>query len=645
MHRVRSSKTSDLIKISISDTGRDKRTGVLIRGESHSGVIGDDDNVGSLANVIRKDLIDNKIDSVLGGKNTAGNDIGFSSEESDGDGISLYQGAGENSSAIESSGSWTLNFTRNGKDNSDSPAIDWQFDPGDFKVEGGDAVVRFYGCLHASICDPDPDNAGDTDKDDDIKLLSDYLTVDEDRSNGEASGNTAPWLRVNASVPTNKKYYSRNLLPDERSRELGWSEEYWTCADDANSKKVSPTKERIGDPAKDSWQCGYTSATSPGTAANKTDSPTNVVYTSSEKDKNTALMVEATGGAGAVNLVLKEAERFNGRYVGYLRLTDQDGIGEANDAANPGSWGRKFGHGDQKVDLDSKGNLTADSAAVVKVRGGLVTITYRDSDGTDQKFVVQIDTQAPTIEVSAPANGSSSDDQSPDFSGTIQDSGSGLVDESFRLVIDNKVDNTDGGPNSDFALDPYAPNADDVGGSGTDGLGRITHIGQYSGYKKGKDGDKDRTRTLGVRDASKLYYLGDDSCDRQDVCHIESDAYDDGAARGTFDESISLDLRDGNEEAVIRDKEYMIDFQAFVMDMAGNIGFSDSDAANPRFINALGEEKDADRGINGKKGMNHNVLGYYSAHVIKLDEKDPVIKEASYPDWLLRSELERQACS
>ena len=123
--------------------------------------------------------------------------------------------------------------------------------------------------------------------------------------------------------------------------------------------------------------------------------------------------------------------------------------------------------------------------------------------------------------------------------------------------------------------------------------------------------------------ASDLYDLGDDQCrDTKVDCYIESEAYDDGATRGTFDDSLRLDLWDGTDDFTVRDREFEIDFQAFVMDMAGNIGFSDSDPTNPRYINALGEAKAADRDPMGKK---HNVLGYYSAHIINLDEKDPVI--------------------
>ena len=76
------------------------------------------------------------------------------------------------SSSIGSSGNHTLNFTRG--------ASTEDFHPGDFKVDDG-AIVRFYGCLTdgttATAC-----TGGDA-----RKNLKEYLTVDEDASNGEAS--------------------------------------------------------------------------------------------------------------------------------------------------------------------------------------------------------------------------------------------------------------------------------------------------------------------------------------------------------------------------------------------------------------------------------------------------------------------------
>ena len=56
------------------------------------------------------------------------------------------------------------------------------------------------------------------------------------------------------------------------------------------------------------------------------------------------------------------------------------------------------------------------------------------------------------------------------------------------------------------------------------------------------------------------------------------------------------------------------------MDMAGNIGYSDSEPSAPRIINNLGEPEGDQRGDDPP-----NVFGYYSAHILLLDEKDPVV--------------------
>ena len=280
---------------------------------------------------------------------------------------------------------------------------------------------------------------------------------------------------------------------------------------------------------------------------------------------------------------------------------------------DPMDWGLVTMDADgTMVDADT-GDLTEASAAVLGVESGPITISYRDTDGKKQTLRIEIDTQPPAINVAAPAHGSSSSDQSPDFSGTIEDTDSGLVDRSFRLVIDNQIDGE--GKNADFVLSETpvsAPDAEEVKGTGSDGTGVVSHGGQYTGYATDTD------HTVGITAASDLYNLMDDSCSNQNLCHILAESYDDGANRGEFDDAIRLDLRDGSQDAEIRDMEYEIDFQAFVMDMAGNIGFSDSDPANPRFINDLGTKAD-------DRNREPNVLGYYSAHVITLDEKDPEI--------------------
>ena len=608
---------SDLLKISIKDADRDVRKGVLIRGESFDDdteILGDADTAGTLAKLIQDDL--GKLDYP---KDTSG-DIKFGSEDAltggdageFDDGILITVRAGTAQSSITSSGSATLNFTRtasSGPGDSDGTGTagnePWMFDPGDFDVDD-DAVVRFYGCLDrtgggAGTCEADGNDgtAGNADDEPFIKFSTSTIAVDEDASNGSNYGNTAPWLAVNASVPAGANLLIAAIYYRTSDQENLIGEQTYRECSDGKAPTGSDT----------TWAC-----TSPATLSTNDDAH-DVKYTDNEKKKNTPLMVQATADGNLtdrhVNLALRETKRFSGVYQGYVRLTDANGDGSTtrSSGTGPDNWGRIVVDG---VADDPSTTADETAEAVLAVQSGPVIIEYRDSGGTKQTLRIEIDKVAPTINVTSPANGSSSDDQSPDFTGTIEDVDSGLVDKSFRLVVDNNVDDDGNNANTDWVLDLKAPSGSEVTGSDNG----ITSLDEYSGY-----GTTDPTLFGVVDKASVLYDLGDDSCDNQDLCHIFAEEYDDGDNRGTFDDDIRLDLWDGTDDVETRDKEYKVDFQAFVMDMAGNIGFSDSDASNPRYINELGKKK-ADR-----KNI-PNVLGYYSGHVVTLDEKDPDIIEA-----------------
>ena len=152
------------------------------------------------------------------------------------------------------------------------------------------------------------------------------------------------------------------------------------------------------------------------------------------------------------------------------------------------------------------------------------------------------------------------------------------------MVVDNKIDGTDdGATNADFALEGKVPDARNVVVSAdarTPGI--VSHASDYSGYSPAAP-------VVGVAWPDMMYNLGRESCSNQPVCHIKADRHDDGANTATFSDSIRLNLQDGTKgPAETRDREYQVDFQAFAMDRAGNIGFSDSDSSNPRFIRDLG---------------------------------------------------------
>ncbi len=89
--------------------------------------------------------------------------------------------------------------------------------------------------------------------------------------------------------------------------------------------------------------------------------------------------------------------------------------------------------------------------------------------------------------------------------------------------------------------------------------------------------------------------------------------YLDGADIGEFDSVVRIDFPvEGN------DYNHTIDIQAVVLDRAGNYGFSDSENSAPTFIHDFGTVK-KDRDDDDK----HNVLGWYSRHVYRLDDVDP----------------------
>ena len=82
------------------------------------------------------------------------------------------------------------------------------------------------------------------------------------------------------------------------------------------------------------WTCDNptTDAVEVRPASTQND-PDDVVYTEDEIDDNDALVVRAKsdGDEQSVNLYLSETGRFDGRYVGMLRLTDSNGDGSADE--------------------------------------------------------------------------------------------------------------------------------------------------------------------------------------------------------------------------------------------------------------------------------------------------------------------------
>lgn len=119
-------------------------------------------------------------------------------------------------------------------------------------------------------------------------------------------------------------------------------------------------------------------------------------------------------------LWLEEVNRSGGRFEGYVRLTDQNGGGVGNDGL---------------AQADATGPDAA-GAAVIRVASGPLTIQFVDSSGATRLASVQIDTSAPVPSVTAPAHNSATINQTPVFSGSVNEAGSGLDISEIDLVID-----------------------------------------------------------------------------------------------------------------------------------------------------------------------------------------------------------------
>ena len=137
--------------------------------------------------------------------------------------------------------------------------------------------------------------------------------------------------------------------------------------------------------------------------------------------------------------------------------------------------------------------------------------------------------------------------------------------------------------------------------------------GHYAGYS-------DDRATFGIIRSNEVY-LPTENEDGADFYKAPTaEDYEDGDDSGIFDTVVRIDFPppDGTDNRY----NNTIDIQAVVLDIAGNYGFSDSQASDPTFIHDYGTKvgpKPEDRDGYGV----HNVLGWYSRHQYRLDDVDP----------------------
>ena len=258
---------SDLLKISIFDPGRDRRTGVLVRGDGHDEITGDLAEIKSL--LVDRGLIesDETIDFEAGTRLTV---------------------RGSTIATIETSGSHTLNFTGSSS----------------YKPMDVDGNIRFFGCITA---DASCVATGLSD-------ISSSVPVDEDRTSGSIDPDIAPWMAVNPGIPANADMVIYAVYYETSGREVMIGDStYYYCG----SSSDIPDRDR-----SDVWRCGNSQARERNTTSD-------VEFTSREIDGNDELTVRVSsdGDESSVSLYLTETGLFTGRYEGYVRLTDSNGDG------------------------------------------------------------------------------------------------------------------------------------------------------------------------------------------------------------------------------------------------------------------------------------------------------------------------------
>ena len=587
-------KNSDLIKIIIEDEGRDKRTGVLYATNATDG------------DVVFADWQD----SILG--KTKETEITVTS------GPTFTAGGPGDNGGLRTSGEFTFRLTGTGS--TANPLA-------------RDGNVYWFG-YRKSVADNTPIGGR-------IAFSSNIIDLDEDKSRGDDG---VPWFSAAVSVAEGE-YIDVQYI-------------YYQSSDQEILKGGVKYVTVMGDPDDEALATWKAEADPPGSRDSDTDNiddlddetanqPTDPDYTSDERRDNDALVVEARadGDTESVNLLLQETDKFSGKYSGFLRLTDSDGDGSEKCGATDANDNRlrKLNWGRVVCDATSH---EMDGAAVLGVEGGPVKIRYRDSDGDTQEVEILIDTGAPTIQIISPEHKSSGRDDSPIVEGSFADGESGLREDSFRIYGDNTDDREEDGEDKKDALvfdlgvrdtdstdtgiqgDPDNPERGVVGpdpeNEGQPGFGtpdendKVELRGHYGGYYDSEYPSDERQpgdlETFGIIPASEIYFDNDRITTQagDEVKQAGADDFEDGDKSGTFDSTIRFDYKTGTDKY-----NNSVDIQAVVMDVAGNIGFSDSDPSAPTFIHDFGTDK------KDRKADKHNVIGWYSRHIYHLDEENP----------------------
>jgi hypothetical protein len=205
--------------------------------------------------------------------------------------------------------------------------------------------------------------------------------------------------------------------------------------------------------------------------------------------------------------------------------------------------------------IEANSAAAGDALALIKVNNGPVTIEYADGT-TIRTATVLIDTSAPAVTLTGPAHNAATQNRLPAFSGSVSETGAGLK------LVQQVVSSVNTGPAGSFAL--AIDRVDDA----ADAAKILSPAGAIQGT-----GNAAEAVSLGtVADAQATLAF-------------------------TYTPLTAL------PNTTIAVPDHKVDWQVRVSDLAGNIGFSDSDTTSTT--------------------AGTPVTGGFQSHVVKIDQKIP----------------------
>jgi hypothetical protein len=326
--------------------------------------------------------------------------------------------------------------------------------------------------------------------------------------------------------------------------------------------------------------------------------------------------------SNAINILLTETGRNTGVFNGLVNLFDNENtamplgmaVSQADDTTDAASilataYVGSFGntHAESPCADDCAAGLnraaTSDTSTLAVKDGGTVYAEYIDADDADantsqkRQITAKVDATTPTVEINSPAHSSENQTRTPTFSLTATEAASGLDVSGALLILQEGAETNNSGEDGS------------VGANGTDVMS-TSDLHDGAGDDDGNGGEwltssifaltgGDITLGSSVDEASSPVTRTAASVT------VNRGTSTDGVSSLTYTYTPSSALPLGAATPV----DHWIDFQGVATDLAGNVGYTDSDSS-----------------------VSAGVLNKFGASHIKIDQKLPSIS-AAYTGW------------